>query len=68
MDAVSEYLDGDMPEARAWADYEESDEAGAIIQAKQAAAHEAVDPGSNALAAGPGPARRTCSGSLRPIA
>jgi len=42
MDAVSSYLGGDMPEARDWADYEESDEATAIIRAKQEAAREAV--------------------------
>ena len=42
MDAVSEYLRGDLPEARAWADFEESEEAGAIIKAKQEVAREAV--------------------------
>ena len=42
MDAVSDYLGGDMPEARAWADYEESDEDNAIVAAKQVAAREAV--------------------------
>jgi Fe-S oxidoreductase len=35
-----------MQEARAWADYEESEEAGAIVQAKQEAAREAVSAAS----------------------
>jgi len=42
MDAVLAYLAGDMPEARAWEDFEESAEAAAILQAKGDAAREAV--------------------------
>ncbi|MEA3278960.1 MAG: DUF3683 domain-containing protein [Pseudomonadota bacterium] len=42
MDAVLEYLAGDLPEARAWEDYEASDEAVAILEAKRDAAREAV--------------------------
>jgi FAD/FMN-containing dehydrogenase/Fe-S oxidoreductase len=42
MDAVLDYLGGDMAEVRSWTDYEESAEAAAIIQAKRDAAREAV--------------------------
>ncbi len=38
MDAVLEYLQGDMPEARQGEEYEKSDESDAILQAKQEAA------------------------------
>ncbi len=42
MAAVLDYLAGPMPEARAGDDYEPSDEAGAILEAKREAAREAV--------------------------
>ncbi len=42
MDAVLEYLGGDMTEARAWEGYEESAESTAILEAKRAVAQESV--------------------------
>lgn len=42
MDAVLEYLQGDMPEARRGEEYEESDESDAILKDKQEAAVQAV--------------------------
>ncbi|MFP4182308.1 MAG: DUF3683 domain-containing protein [Thiohalospira sp.] len=40
IDAVLEYLDGDMPEVRQAKDYERSDEADAILEGKKGAARE----------------------------
>jgi FAD/FMN-containing dehydrogenase/Fe-S oxidoreductase len=42
VDALLIYVSGDMPEARDWADYEESSEATAILDAKRDAAREAL--------------------------
>jgi FAD/FMN-containing dehydrogenase/Fe-S oxidoreductase len=43
MDAVSDYLGGDLPEARIWAGYEESREATAVLTAKREAAQARLE-------------------------
>jgi FAD/FMN-containing dehydrogenase/Fe-S oxidoreductase len=40
--AILDYLDSELPEARVAGDYEGSDEARAILEAKRAAAHESI--------------------------